>query len=1243
MQILKSFALFLCLCAFLKFASSLEFLRSSVSQERSFILETSAVIKYSSKGVGRKKMNTKKKMNRKNALVRFSIAGLVFALMASVIWFPFGGKSEAAANNVRPIEQLYKRSAPQFDYNLSRNLQNLRPASGEQLAALDNLKAATGAPNMKVRWNAFGGSPDVLYDFASQPFTGTPEEAGRAFLAQNASLFGISDVNNLRVFSQRAALGGYLIRFQQTFNGIPVKDGGVGLVMNANKQVIMASGPFFRNVTVDTQPTLSAAQARNAADADLNQFNVQLPSYITNLLQTGLNNLTQQAAIVNSIEPNLGIYPTADGFRLAWKVAKFSTNPFGLYMVTIDAHTGETLARKDFVNFQQAPQAFPFTADVYPKYPTITQELKDQSIISNCNGIPCGQERVQLRSFDQSNVVTGVNGTLTGTHALVNNALITKQPFAQAALGTWHFRTDNPTGFEARTNEADQFAEPAEHQDEINSFFFVTYLLEYVDYLHVAGDRQTVSNSEGDFPNDYPNKTVPLPATVHIPNIYLALDAAGGTLPSPTDPDLTKKVLGLDNAFALNLTSIIEGVTATKSPVVVNPTSYGHGYLLNDLALEGTVPYHEGMHAITSPIAGLEGDQEGSALNEGQADMWAFTITDNASLGDYVVNAKGYRDRARSRGKDPDSIAYIRSARSTLKYSDIGTLTSAPNTYDFEEHYDGEIYMSTMWDIREMMNRVYPQETYKRPLVKDGSATKVIKKGTEIFERDFLGSMYVLGTTAPDTMVKARDAMIIADQMLYPTDQSDADAPGKNRAMIEQIFAAHEMGVNALEVTGGRATISTQVTPFVGEQAAPSVPSNVQVAPASAKSLKVSWNGVSGAVSYEILKRKDGFENARQPNGKREYTDGDASTSGFRHVAFVSGTETTYEDKGAVHEVFAPEGLPNLFDHTYVVRAVGVNSSGQLGFSNLSGGTKAQQTRQELTESVDSATSNIVFANGVTSFDNKLTNRKGGFDVADKTIYQPLEFQIINISNPNVSIKNADANGNAFVYNQVLPLGATTNAKRIEFNNPMTQLFTFDARIYGNVFLGSTVGTGEQNGDGTSNPPTPVTYSYFNENKSGTLLAGEPTATGGTSATWGDPAFKGITWDDVPVTTKSDALFLDATLSSTTAVDLDFDLIDANGTVLASSAGATAAEHVSSAVQPNTTYFLRVKGFANGPSTFNIAVKQALPNGSPNANTAPTTGGTTGLPQLPTGITRISKLVRFTVNPLTRTVTFKLL
>jgi hypothetical protein len=1168
---------------------------------------------------------------------------LFWSFIITGLYIPFGTAKAAPSTtpSADSIAQLYKRPAPKYDLNTARNLANMRQATGEQLAALQNFKATVAAPNMTARWNEFGGSPDVMYDFASQPFAGTPEEAGRAFLSQNAALFGISNVNDLQLFNQTQALGGYLLRFKQTFNGIDVKDGGVGLVLNGNKQVIMASGPFFRDVNVNTEPSISAAQAAQAADADLGRFSSNLFNSLGNVFQAANALLNQQLGGINNEAPRLGIYPTADGYRLVYKVARFSTNPFGAYIISVDAHTGEIVARKDFVAFQQAP--LPFTADIYPKYPDITPELKDQSIISVCaNDTPCGQQRVSLRNFDPTNVATGVNGTLTGTHALVNNVLATKQPFAQAAMGTWHFRRDNPTGFEARTNEKDQFAEPAEHQDEINSFFFVNYLLEYVDYLHVAGDNGTLG---GRFPDDYPNKTVPLPATVHMPNFYMALDIAGGSIPNPTDPDLHLKALGMDNAFAVPVSALFAELTGTKTPVVINPTFYGHGYLLNDLALEGTVPYHEGMHSITTPIAGLEGGEEASALNEGQADSWAFTITDNPSLGDYVVNAKGYRDLARSRGRNPDSIAYIRSANSTLKYSDIGTLLSA-GTPIFEEHYDGEIYMSAIWDIREMFNRLYPQNTaYKRPRPSDGQALKAITKGTEVFERDFLGSMYVLGTTAPDTMVKSRDAFIVADQLLYPSDAADPDAPGKHRSMIEQIFAAHELGVNALEVTGGRATISTQVTPFTGGQTAPEVPSNIRVAAASPTSLKVSWDAVPGAVAYEVLKRKIGFENRRLPNGKREFADGDSSTTGFRHVNYVNGNLASYVDTGAVHEVFAPEGLKNLFDHEYVVRAVGVNQGGQLGWSNLSGSTRAAQQTQDLTAQVDSAISNISYSNGVMSFDNKLTNARGAL-ATDKTIYSPVQFQIVSISNPMVTVKNADAAGNTFVYNQTLPLGATSNAKRLEFNDPAAQMFSFDAKVIGNAYVGSTVGTGSQNPDGTSNPPQPITYSIFRENKTGTLIAGEPTATGGASATWGDPAFKGITWDDVPVTTKGDALFLEAALSATT-VDLDFELRTTDGQILSDSATASANEFVSSAVQPNTTYILRVKGFANGPTTFNIVSDQLLPQGSPNENAGTKTvgGSSSTTPTGPLGLPlpTVTNMLRFTVNPITRSVTVKVL
>ncbi|HLM60452.1 MAG TPA: hypothetical protein VK308_06600, partial [Pyrinomonadaceae bacterium] len=445
----------------------------------------------------------------RNTAIKISAVVLVLAVIMTSFYLPFGTTQISASNNpdsTASLTQFNRRSAPNFDLNESRNLAGIRPASNVQLSAFENLKQATNASNAKVRWNEFGGSPDVIYDFASAPSSASPEDAARAFLSSNSALFGIADVSTLRVFTNRAALGGHLIRFQQTVGGIDVKDGGIGIVMNANKQVIMASGPYFRDVNVNTTPTLSSDQARNAADADLQQFQFSYPGQATQLLQTGLGLISEQAAAANNIEPKLGIYPTADGYKLVWKIAKFSTNPFGLYMISVDAHTGEIIARKDFVHFQQAPGQE--TADIFPKYPDSTDELKNQGIISVCNGAPCGQQRVTLRKFHPSNRVSGLNGTLTGTHALVNNALATKQPFAQAGLGTWHFRENNPARFEGRTNELDHFAEPAEHQDEINAFFFTTYLLEYVDHLHIGGDNGTLG---GRFPDDYPNKTNPLP------------------------------------------------------------------------------------------------------------------------------------------------------------------------------------------------------------------------------------------------------------------------------------------------------------------------------------------------------------------------------------------------------------------------------------------------------------------------------------------------------------------------------------------------------------------------------------------------------------------------------------------------------------------------------------------------------------------------------------------------------------
>jgi hypothetical protein len=168
-------------------------------------------------------------------------------------------------------------------------------------------------------------------------------------------------------------------------------------------------------------------------------------------------------------------------------------------------------------------------------------------------------------------------------------------------------------------------------------------------------------------------------------------------------------------------------------------------------------------------------------------------------------------------------------------------------------------------------------------------------------------------------------------------------------------------------------------------------------------------------------------------------------------------------------------------------------------------------------------------------------------------------------------------------------------------------------------------------------------YSVFTETRTGTLLFGEPAGSGVPSSTWGNPTFKGITWDDVMVTTKSDATVLEARLSATGAVvDMDFELRTVGGQLITNSATTSANEIVRAAVQPNTTYVLRVLGWANGPATYQIVSNQLLPNGSPNGNGGTVTSGGSG-PLNPATTAPISGLYRFTVNPVLKKVTFSLL
>ncbi|HJU57092.1 MAG TPA: M36 family metallopeptidase [Pyrinomonadaceae bacterium] len=1148
---------------------------------------------------------------RISALFRLLLTLSVVAALIGQMMLPAGTTASAAGTTTTAAPAINTRPVPNFDINLTKY--SLRLPSPSQIQALDALKLNLNDSSVTARWDKKTGSLDTLIDFASAPSSLDPEAAARAFIQVNSAVFGITDPGTLRLKSNYPAFGGNLLYFEQTYMGLPVSGAGIGVVMDKERRVKMVSGPYIKDINLGVTPTLTGAIAVAKAKADLAQFKKVWVAGVAERLKTALDTLTKQLGAMAVPVPQLNVFPTPDGARLAWKFFVFSRNPFGMFKYQIDAETGAVLYREDFVRYQSNP--LPLTADVYPTFPCITRKLKDEGIIENGpNGAPCGQQRVQLRKFDQTNIVTGATGTLKGTHALITNLSPLRLPFAQAALGTWHFAKDDPVAFEARTNEQTHYgpaAEPASHQDEISQFFYITSLLEYIDYLHVAGDARHSAVGQGDFPDTYPNQSTPLIGNVHMPN-------ALAPPTDPTSPTFLDELLGLDNAFSLSLSSReVLGQDIAGQNVIVNPTSYGHGYLLNNLAIDFGVPYHEGMHSISSPIAGLEGAPEGSALNEGQADLWAYTAADNPVLGNYPVNGFKYREYVRANGRNPDERQYIRHGDSGLSYSQLGTLGGT----QFEEHRDGEIFAATGWDLRELMMMTEPTVAYVRPDVISGNPTKKITVGQENWERILLGAIYVLSTFNPDTFVRTRDAMIIADQSLYPSNAADPNSPGLHRALIERVFAARELGVNAAAPnTEGRQTISTRVSPFVASQGKLAAPAGVTVALASANSNRVAWQPVSGAFSYEVLKREIGRENQRlnKPVEGRAYIDGDGSTDGYHHVAFVKGT--SYVDNGYREEVFVPRGLKNPVSYEYVVRSLNVNANKQVGVSVNSKAAAVPTAVMNVTGKVQVSRTAFVSTNGKTEFDQTIKN-------TGANIYTPVEFRVVSISDPSVSVANADNLGAgrgtshaSFYYPAALATNQVSAPRRVVFNNPNKKPFTFEAVVTARIQVPAAQATRYQQ------PPSfdaNFTTATFKETFTGVVPIGDT----------GLQLADGVTYVDVPFTSKDGAQSVTGALATTTGVDLDLELRDSAGRVLASGATDSASESVTAAIQPNTAYVYRVVGWLGVAQDFQLVSTQTLrvPKTGTTATASTTTSG---------GLT---PYVRFSVNPLTGAVIAQLL
>jgi len=161
-----------------------------------------------------------------------------------------------------------------------------------------------------------------------------------------------------------------------------------------------------------------------------------------------------------------------------------------------------------------------------------------------------------------------------------------------------------------------------------------------------------------------------------------------------------------------------------------NAISFGDGKKFNDLSKEETICYHEYSHAALHQIVSLSYSGESGAINEGQADYFACSLSNDPKIGEYVVAKMGKE--------------YLRILTATLHY---------PEDIAGEVHADGRIWGSVLWDLR-------------------------ITLGASVADKIIHNSFYSLKSGSP----KFRDgfnALITADNSLFG---------GANKDKITEVF-----------------------------------------------------------------------------------------------------------------------------------------------------------------------------------------------------------------------------------------------------------------------------------------------------------------------------------------------------------------------------------------------------------------------------------------------------------------------
>ncbi len=577
-----------------------------------------------------------------------------------------------------------------------------------------------------------------LDGYLTGPSSRRASDVAMGFVRSNLRAFGLSEAD-LRTFHLRQdyvdIAGTHHISWTQSWRGIKVFHNGLRAAVTKHGRLVNVTGSPVHGLRASTiRPQVSSAAAIAAARADGG---------------------ARVRAAQKGDSAALTLFPTGRGARLAWRTLTWP-NTQRLNLSVVDALSGEVLYRQSLTSDATG------TATAWEFYPSTLAPGGD---VANPVSFPVddgtrlfGDNAWVFADVNDNNEpdsgeeIAAISGTDWSIPAVLDSTTAS-QNCSTARPCTW----SSSTPFSWQTNMAQNAAQVMyflnRFHDHLESspygFTAAAGNFELADGDPVVANTDDGANTDGGLPDDFHvnNANMSTPPDGFYPTMQMYLFAAESGFPLPS-------VNGGDDA-----------------EVVYH--EYTHG-VSNRLVL-----FPDGNSGLTT--------QQANSMGEGWSDWYAEDFLNNlgikpdtATIGDVIMGQITFAGLLRSQpvdcpvsGAPPSTCPGGASTGSGgYTYGDFGGVAGFP-----EVHADGEIWLETLWQIRQTLGA--------------STTESLVTRGME------------LSPPGP-SMLDMRNAILQADLV---------NNAGTNQTALWTVFADRGMGFFASSTSDGIAPIEDFSTP----------------------------------------------------------------------------------------------------------------------------------------------------------------------------------------------------------------------------------------------------------------------------------------------------------------------------------------------------------------------------------------------------------------------------------------------